>query len=355
MLGVTGWLRSQAISDDTLRPKIGPAYDANQRGVGGSVRGAHTHMSRIVVEPQYDPNKETWDQYQKRHCEWSTGSACRTPPKDEGKSPPQTPGEILFGVLLSILGGLGDEGGGRPGEAPVGTRPGSPMETSSPAPSRPGSPMDTSSPPPPRPDSPMDTSPSSDPGEAGKGSKSSDETRQPNQDLKPDAVPHGMHVNEMGMLEKESFTTVYRVDSGLNRDAIHDHGFEPSTHFGGVGKMISGKALIVSETMEGARAFGDSEFGAGHYDLYAIDASGLKGASLKDNVDYNTTFTAKQLGRTPEALKTMKDREIAEGALEFREAHIDATAGCPDKIHLIERGVPRPQTPSDSDSSTALA
>jgi hypothetical protein len=174
----------------------------------------------------------------------------------------------------------------------------------------------------------------------------------PNTDLSPEAVPSGMRVYETGMLEKTTFTKVYRVGSGLHRDAILEHGFDPSAHFGGIGKMISGDAIVVSETLEGARAFGDSEFGGGHYDLYEIDASGLKGASLKDNVEYNTAFTARQLGRKPEALKVMATREVAEGALEFREAHIDAAAGGPARIHLIERGVPCPQTSSNSASSS---
>ncbi|ANB73384.1 hypothetical protein [Paraburkholderia phytofirmans] len=183
-------------------------------------------------------------------------------------------------------------------------------------------------------------------------SKSADEANSPNPDLNPAFVPPGMHVNEIGFLEKKAFPRVYRVDSGLNRAAILEHGFEPSSHFGGIKKMISGDALIVSETLEGARAFGDSEFGAGHYDLYEIKTKGLKGASLKDNVYFNPAFTAKQLGRTPSALKEMAPREVAEGALEFREAHIDAAAGDPARIRLIERGIPRPQTPPDSDGST---
>jgi hypothetical protein len=186
-------------------------------------------------------------------------------------------------------------------------------------------------------------------------SPSADDVHGPNLDLSPQDVPAGMRVNENGMLEKTTFTKMYRVDSGVHRDAILANGFEPSAHFGGIGKMISGDAVIVSETLEGAQAFGDGEFGAGHYDVYEIDASGFKGASLKDNVDDNTAFTARQLGRTPEALKKMPPREVAEGALEFREAHIDAAAARPPRIHLIERGVPRPPSPSDSDSSAHSA
>lgn len=161
-----------------------------------------------------------------------------------------------------------------------------------------------------------------------------------------------MRINKKGMLEKTSFTTVYRVARVADRDAILSDGFIPSTQFEGMPKMIRGKALIVSETLEGAKAFGNGEFGAGHYDVYAIDARGLKGASLKDNVEFNTAFIAKKLGRTVEALKKLPPREIAEGALEFREAHLDAKAGRPDRIHLAERGVASPERTSSSDGES---
>ncbi len=158
-----------------------------------------------------------------------------------------------------------------------------------------------------------------------------------------------MHINEVGMLEKSSFSTVYRVERPGLREEIAAHGFSPSNHFGGIQKMIQGDAIIVSETPEGARIFGNGEYGEGHYDLYAIDAKGYKGASLKDNVDYNTEFVAHATGRTAEALKKLPPREVAEGALEFLEAHIDAAAGQASKIHLLERGVPRDRKSSDSE------
>ncbi|WCM24770.1 hypothetical protein NDK50_28730 [Paraburkholderia bryophila] len=158
-----------------------------------------------------------------------------------------------------------------------------------------------------------------------------------------------MHINEAGMLEKSSFSTVYRVEPPGLREEIAAHGFSPSHHFGGIQKMIQGDAIIVSETPEGARIFGNGEYGEGHYDLYAIDARGFKGASLKDNVDHNTEFVAHETGRTAEALKKLLPREVAEGALEFREAHIDAAAGRPNRLQLLERGVPRETTSSASE------
>ncbi len=380
MHGVTGRFRNDAFSDYALRPAVHAAATMNGGAIGDGSRDTLIRTRRRGVEPQYQSNKESWDEYQRRHCEWRGGACLGKPPENEGKSPPLTPGQIATSVVLSILGGgpleprptgMGAEPGGASG-VPLPSRPATPMDTS-PPPSRPATPMDTS-PPPSRPATPMDTSPprsrsaspvseqrNLSPSSARRDSvesthsstrpKSADEANSPNQDLNPEFVPPGMRINEIGFLEKKAFPRVYRVDSGLNRAAILEHGFEPSSHFGGIKKMISGDALIVSETLEGARAFGDSEFGAGHYDLYEIKTKGLEGASLKDNVYFNTDFTARQLGRTPSALKKMAPREVAEGALEFREAHIDAAAGDPARIRLIERGMPRPQTPPDSDGS----
>ena len=75
------------------------------------------------------------------------------------------------------------------------------------------------------------------------------------------------------MLEKKSFTRVYRVAAIEDRSTIRANGFRPSTEFGGIQKMISGDVLIVAEDLDGAHAFGDGEYGPGHYDVYEIDAT----------------------------------------------------------------------------------
>lgn len=348
-------------------PAAGGATGASRWVTDNESAGPHTRTRREQAEPQWQSGKEDWGTFQDRHCQWRTGGGCTRAPENEGKSPPQTPSQIGTAVIVSIVGGGPLEPRPAPNDAPAAVAAGAParsplpMDTSSPPPSRPPSPMDISSPESSRPPSQMDTSsPAAD--RAGRPAKSGSslpsqspsssvvDVHASNPDLSPQDVPAGMHVNGKGMLEKTTFSKVYRVDPGFHRDAILKNGFGASSRFEGIDKMIPGDAIIVSETQAGAKAFGDGEYGPGHYDIYEIDARGLNGASLQDNVDYNTVFTARQLGRTPQALKQMAPRDVAEGALEFREAHIDAAAGRPGRIHLVERGVPRPQTP-DSDSS----
>jgi hypothetical protein len=334
-------------------------------------------------------------------CAWS-----KIPP-GEGRTPVAKPADIALQVVLSfvtggpfnpVIGGrfagagsiavLSRPGGGLRfdltivGERPAGARsasaavPGrsgapaqSPMDTMSPPRSNAQSPMDTTSPPrssaqspmdtisPPRSNaqSPMDTAPPSYDASSGKPTSVSTPTRDsPAQ--KPVAATarsgievrtpasQRLYLNQQGMLEKKVLSMVYRVAPVSERDAIQQFGFLPSTHFGGVDKMISGDALIVSETADGARLFGDGEYGPGGYDLYEIDARGYKGASLQDNVDFNTRAMASRLGYTPEALESMPPHDIAEGALAFREAHINAAAGDPHRLKIIEYGSSPPPT-----------
>ncbi|CAB3772024.1 hypothetical protein [Paraburkholderia solisilvae] len=235
----------------------------------------------------------------------------------------------------------------------------SPMDTASPPRSNAQSPMDTVSPPHSNAQTPMDIPPPSSDALSGKPTSASTRahdfpapkpaaaTAGANIEVHTPAS-QGLYLNRQGMLEKKAFSTVYRVAPVSERDAIQQYGFLPSTHFGGIDKMISGDALIVSETADGARVFGDGEYGPGCYDLYEIDARGYIGASLQDNVDFNTRVMASRLGYTREALESMPPRDIAEGALEFREAHIDAAAGGPHRLRLIEYGaLPPPASLND--------
>jgi hypothetical protein len=342
---------------------------------------------RATAEPRWKSNAETWSQFQCRHYKWRKGlpsnaSCVRAAiPVSEGKVPASTAKDTFFQVGLSVLGGgpfnpvvggrfagagsvavisrpggglrfdmtvVGERiGGARPaaGTAPKPTSASaqSPMDTTSPPRSSAQSPMDTTSPPRSSAQSPMDTtSPPRSNAQSPMSATPSSPASGPKIDVDTPASP-GLYSNEKGMLEKKTFSTVYRVAPASARDAIRQHGFAPSGHFGGIDKMISGDALIVSETADGARIFGDSEYGPGCYDLYEIDASGFKGASLQDNVDFNTRVIATRLGYTPEALESMPPREVAEGALEFREAHVDAGAGDPRRVKIIEYGTLPPR------------
>jgi hypothetical protein len=346
---------------------------------------------RANLEPKWQSNAESWAQFQCRHYKWRIGmssdASCAgaAVPASEGRTRTATAKDAVFGVLLSISAGgpfnpmvggrfagaasvaaMSRPGGGlrfdmaiageRAGEAraAAGVEPAaastsaqSPMDTTSPPRSNAQSPMDTTSPPRSNVQSPMDTT-----SPPHSNAQSPMDTTPSSSGTGPDIGPRtpasrAMYPNQKGMLEKKTFSTVYRAAPVTERDAIEHRGFAPSTDFGGIDNMISGDALIVSETAEGARIFGDSEYGPGYYDLYEIDASGFKGASLQDNVDFNTRVVATRLGYTPDALKSMPPREVAEGALEFKEAHIDAGAGDPHRVRRIEYGTLPPRVESN--------
>jgi hypothetical protein len=150
-----------------------------------------------------------------------------------------------------------------------------------------------------------------------------------------------MRLNNEGMLERSDIKKLYRADSPDSRDSIERDGFFPSEDFSGVDRMINRHAIIASETIEGARKFGDGRYGQGHYDIYEINADGATVASLQDNVRYNTEFMSKKLGwATPDDLLKAQPKDVAEGALEFREVHADESVGQPGKFTLLERGIP---------------
>ncbi|MBW5815074.1 hypothetical protein H0I54_04045 [Yersinia kristensenii] len=66
-----------------------------------SIKLAHSR----AVEPKYQSNKESFSQYQARHCKWENGLACRNVPEDQGKTPPRTAEEFALDIGLGILTG----------------------------------------------------------------------------------------------------------------------------------------------------------------------------------------------------------------------------------------------------------
>ncbi|WP_145554354.1 ADP-ribosyltransferase [Yersinia canariae] len=66
-----------------------------------SIKIAHSRP----VEPKYQSNKESFSQYQARHCRWENGLACRDVPENQGKTPSSTSEEIALDIGLGILTG----------------------------------------------------------------------------------------------------------------------------------------------------------------------------------------------------------------------------------------------------------
>ncbi|WP_238812670.1 hypothetical protein [Paraburkholderia sp. SG-MS1] len=67
---------------------------------------------RALLEPQYQPSNEHWEDYQYRHYDWSQGLPSGTsrksgnkPPEDEGGSPPLTVAETLSEFAVGFLFG----------------------------------------------------------------------------------------------------------------------------------------------------------------------------------------------------------------------------------------------------------
>ncbi|HDL8054215.1 TPA: hypothetical protein PXQ41_002110 [Yersinia enterocolitica] len=66
-----------------------------------SIKIAHSRP----VEPKYQSNKESFSQYQARHCKWENRMECKEVPEDQGKTPPRTSEDIALDIGLGILTG----------------------------------------------------------------------------------------------------------------------------------------------------------------------------------------------------------------------------------------------------------
>jgi insecticidal toxin complex protein TccC len=91
--------------------------------------------------------------------------------------------------------------------------------------------------------------------------------------------------NGRSLLIRDNFGgKVYRADQRKPYEVLQD-GFNPSDEFTAVKKMISGEALIVSETLEGAFFYAAN---SNHeLNFYEIDATDVRGVSLTENLVVN--------------------------------------------------------------------
>jgi insecticidal toxin complex protein TccC len=91
--------------------------------------------------------------------------------------------------------------------------------------------------------------------------------------------------NGRSLLIRDNFGgKVYRADQRKPYEVLRD-GFNPSDEFTAVKKMISGEALIVSETLEGAFFYAAN---SNHeLNFYEIDATDVRGVSLTENLVVN--------------------------------------------------------------------
>lgn len=103
--------------------------------------------------------------------------------------------------------------------------------------------------------------------------------------------------NSRNLLERTDFGgKVYRADRRTPEEVLRD-GFKASDEFTAVNKMISGEALIVAETLDGAIFYAAQ---GGHpYYFYEIDATNVSGVSLVENMVLNNSIMVEHLNAYP--------------------------------------------------------
>ncbi|WP_243246526.1 RHS repeat-associated core domain-containing protein [Pseudomonas maioricensis] len=123
-------------------------------------------------------------------------------------------------------------------------------------------------------------------------------------------------LNSRGLLVRDKFGgKVYRADRREPGEVLQQ-GFHPSDEFTAIKKMISGRALIVAETLEGAIYYAAN---SGHtYNFYEIDAGDIGGASLVENLLFNKRQLVEHITAYPEESPTSQTGE----ANNMYEAHL---------------------------------
>ncbi|WOZ77518.1 hypothetical protein [Kosakonia sacchari] len=154
-------------------------------------------------------------------------------------------------------------------------------------------------------------------------------------------LPPGSYLNDRGYIERRDFNKLYRVEQADRVDRRGDPqnvGFRDGNYFAGVEKMMSGPVVFVARTREGAERFGRGELINGFH-LYEIDAQGIPGVSLRENIEHNEQYM--ELANTMQpgyvaGLRSVNQLErFGDYAWSFDEVHLANDQVTPDKITKI--------------------
>ena len=154
-------------------------------------------------------------------------------------------------------------------------------------------------------------------------------------------LPPGSYLNDRGYIERRDFNKLYRVEQADRVDRRGDPqnvGFRDGNYFAGVEKMMSGPVVFVARTREGAERFGRGELNNGFH-LYEIDAQGIPGVSLRENIEHNEQYM--ELANTMQpgyvaGLRSVNQLErFGDYAWSFDEVHLANDQVTPDKITKI--------------------
>ncbi|MFE4126160.1 hypothetical protein ACFX4S_05050 [Kosakonia sp. YIM B13605] len=154
-------------------------------------------------------------------------------------------------------------------------------------------------------------------------------------------LPPGSYLNDRGYIERRDFNKLYRVEQADRVDRRGDPqnvGFRDGNYFAGVEKMMSGPVVFVARTREGAERFGRGELINGFH-LYEIDAQGIPGVSLRENIEHNEQYmelvNTMQPGYVAGLRSVNQLERFGDYAWSFDEVHLANDQVTPDKITKI--------------------
>lgn len=142
--------------------------------------------------------------------------------------------------------------------------------------------------------------------------------------------PPGGYLNARGIIERKDRDYVFRAEKEqrINRRALNasNISFRPSNWFDGVNKMLDGEVLITSQTKEGVHKFSDPD--PAPYKIYKINTTGIRTASLRENMLYNEKFIEEREGYSEGVIQRLRQEgewslnRFCKDAYSYDEVHI---------------------------------
>ena len=153
-------------------------------------------------------------------------------------------------------------------------------------------------------------------------------------------------LNTRGMIEQTDFELVFAVQEVERHSAAA--GSEPALaatrRFTRLPRMIEGACVRVFGNAEGALSFAKSHFD-GPFELFRIQAQGIRVASLRLNLRLNRVNTLALLGQEDRLLTPEELGDFAEGAWLDHEAHVAMADLSPARLRLLSPFTREPWAP----------
>lgn len=149
-----------------------------------------------------------------------------------------------------------------------------------------------------------------------------------------------VEVNALGMLVRRNFSNVYytqALSEAKGAWEIINETLSPTRDFNGAQPMLEGDALRVFGSLEGAKNYAKANF-SGPYLLAKIEADGLVGASLRENLASNMALTLRRENYPASLIMPADYAAFANGAWTNDEIHLSMAAFSQARIRILTIG-----------------